>query len=191
MASPSEYTVVRLVLDRSEEFANVGVIVLGGGRVYARWLEDLRRVRAFVGPVSPAIAELRASIEAGELSVNDIRKMTLDWNGRVQFTPLRASLSTPAALIGYVADRFLCADPVITGDTEITALRAVVAALPRCEALTQRRTPPCSSIGTHLVDGQWYACALHVPKGVTPLPYAAALRALEDHDAAAAITGEP
>lgn len=126
---PASYSVVQYVPDPiANERINVGVIVLGNGIVYSRFLRswdrvtrfaqdaDLSDVQDFVSWVTaasvdpahdgirPRLADLDLPTRLDERALRD---MIADWSNSIQLTPLQPSLEAPEALLTNSAAIFL------------------------------------------------------------------------------------
>jgi hypothetical protein len=116
------FTIVQYVPDPlADERMNVGVLVVEGGRIEGRFLREWNRVRTFGGedvsflrdfayrvnqwtPDHPEIPGLAAGVRLDEKGLQDIVGR---WHNSIQFTPLRASLSSPQELLDQLAARYL------------------------------------------------------------------------------------
>ncbi len=109
----SFYSVVRYVPSAlAEEFVNVGVIVLSGNQVHARFLSDWNRVRMFTGAAGPgdALDTLKRGIEQGKLGPEQIREFAQKWAGCVQLSEPRPTLEAPESALEYLVARYLRLD---------------------------------------------------------------------------------
>lgn len=116
------FTIVQYVPDPlADERMNFGVIVVEGGRIKGRFLREWNRVRTFGGedvsflrdfagrvnrwtPEHPEIPGLAAGVRLDEKGLEDIVGR---WHNSIQFTPLKASLSSPEKLLDQLASRYL------------------------------------------------------------------------------------
>lgn len=116
------YTIVQYVPDPlADERMNVGVIVVEGGRIEGRFLRQWNRVRTFGGedvsflrdfaervnrwtPEHPEIPGLAAGARLNEKGLEEIVGR---WHNSIQFTPLKASLSSKDQLLDQLTSRYL------------------------------------------------------------------------------------
>ncbi len=103
---PSYYSVVQYAPDPIiDERINFGVLVYGDGSVRGHFLKHWTRLRQFAGKSVSFLQEFAE--RAGDLTEDDIRKMSLEWMHGIRVTEPRGSLLDPDALVKDVAKRFL------------------------------------------------------------------------------------
>lgn len=120
---PTYYSVIQYVPDAlADERMNIGVIVCNEDSAEAQFLHDWRRIRCFNGggeitflrefaqrvahQVEPVPLALNGAM-GRTWDVSYLRELSRDWSDSIQFTPPRASLESPGALIDTLASWFL------------------------------------------------------------------------------------
>jgi hypothetical protein len=116
------FTIVQYVPDSlADERMNFGVIVVEGGQIEGRFLRQWNRVRTFGGedvsflrdfadrvnqwtPEHPELPGLAAGARLDEKGLQDIVGR---WHNSIQFTPLKASLSSRDDLLVQLSARYL------------------------------------------------------------------------------------
>jgi hypothetical protein len=121
----SFYTVVQYVPDPiSDERINIGVIAYAGTIVRSQFLTEWRRVKSFGGEdvqflkdfarrLQRAVARQAEGlpVEGGPVNAASLERWIGSWHNSIQFTPARASLRSPDALLREGVQRFL-SEPV-------------------------------------------------------------------------------
>jgi hypothetical protein len=130
---PIYFTVVRAVPDPvAGEFANIGVVVFGDGKVRTRFLRHWSRVEAFAGEDISDLEDFAAEFERDaastligvrqqrldpfegppELEEGELRRMASQWSNAIQFSPIEvAEHDDPNFLLVELGEIFLKEDP--------------------------------------------------------------------------------
>lgn len=117
----SFYTVVQYIPDPiADERINIGVIAYGGTTVRAQFLAEWKRIKNFGGEDISFLKDFsrrlqRAIVrqveglpaEGGAVDAARLEGMIGSWHNSIQFTPARASLKNPDALLREGVQRFL------------------------------------------------------------------------------------
>jgi hypothetical protein len=164
----SFYTVVQYVPDPiADERINIGVIAFSGATVFAHFLAEWRRVKNFGGEDVEFLKDFSRRLQrvlsrqrdgvpvaGGQVDADNLRRLIGSWHNSIQFTPARASLSEPQALLREAIQRFL-SEPVRAAEEAgprdhqyarsiaVSRVRRAVHALvgDMAELLTRRRFP--------------------------------------------------
>jgi len=114
---PSYYSIIRYVPDPiSEECINVGVAVFGGPTPLVRFISDWTRARRFGGENTEFLERFAKQVSGKQLGIfadsgtwdeAGLRAVLGRWHNSIQFTPPRASLKEPAALLEDISGAFL------------------------------------------------------------------------------------
>lgn len=114
---PSYYSIIRYVPDPiSEECMNVGVAVFGRGNPHVRFISDWSRARRFGGESTEFLERFAKQVSGKQLGIfadsgawdeTRLRDVLGKWHNSIQFTPPRASIKEPAALLEDISGAFL------------------------------------------------------------------------------------
>lgn len=120
---PSKYTIVQYLPDPvTDERINIGVIVVGEGRIETRFLENWERVSAFaagediqflrdfadrVQDTDPQQLGLPSLDGLASLDTEHLLQLPGEWINSIQLTDPRGTLRDPATAVDELAARFL------------------------------------------------------------------------------------
>lgn len=159
----SQFSIVQCVPDPiAGERVNIGVIVFGSSKLYARFLTNWRRVQRFAGEPVDYAKDFAESVQAatrrksptaiqpGLLSTQEsirdrLQNAVGSWGNSIQFTPIRASLEEPAELLVILAETYLKDDP----RTQVHARSKVDVLNTAITSLEEALNPAIGAKGAH------------------------------------------